>query len=51
MSNEQEQKKDLFCQYFVQLLRIPETGIVEYNSYEANPYANLSYSLWMERWC
>jgi hypothetical protein len=52
MGNEQEQKKkkDLFRQYFVQLLRIPEIGIVEYNSYQANPYAKLCYSLWMEHW-
>jgi hypothetical protein len=40
MDNEQEQKKErkkekkryLFCQYFVQLLRIPGNGIVEYKS-------------------
>jgi hypothetical protein len=48
MDNEQEQKIDLFCQYFVQLLRIPENGIVEHNSYQANSYANICYSLWME---
>jgi hypothetical protein len=52
MGNEREKKGgDLFRQYFVQFLRIPEIGIVEYNSYQANPYAKLCYSLWMERWC
>jgi hypothetical protein len=35
----QEQVKDLFHKDFARLLRIPETGIVEYKRFRDNSYA------------
>jgi hypothetical protein len=51
MGNGQAQIKDLFRQYVVHLFSIPKIGILEYNSFHANSYANRCYFLWMEPWC
>ena len=41
LSQVQEQIKDLFRQYFVHFLRIPEVGIAEHKSFRGNSYAKL----------
>jgi hypothetical protein len=51
MGHGQAQIKDLFCQCFVHLLRIPEIVILECNSFQANSDINLCCSLLMEPWC